>query len=200
MNFLQPSDSTESLSAWSPLKCVRDKYAQRYFFSDAPKQQRKLSPPRCVDRIALEEAFSWLEINDQMSDDYKEDQHKKKSLGRVENTCVKQRVKEISKRLKIKKEYKKLIQELNVLKNESVGMLNCAGDLQTEDKRRLFMDSVQNHLKRVVDFKNSKVHYINSQSPKWTSCDRTLALETIKKMSVRHQVLMDEWIETLVNT
>ncbi|XP_050057039.1 uncharacterized protein LOC114127358 [Aphis gossypii] len=200
MNFLQPSDSTESLSAWSPLKCERDKYAQRYFFSDAPKQQRKLSPPRYVDRIALEEAFSWLEINDQMSDDYKEDQHKNKSLDRVENTCVKQRVKEISKRLKIKKEYKKLIQELNVLKNESVGMLNCAGDLQTEDKRRLFMDSVQNHLKRVVDFKNSKVRYINSQSPKWTSRDRTLALETIKKMSVRHQVLMDEWIETLVNT
>lgn len=102
--------------------------------------------------------------------------------------------------LKIKKEFKKIIQEFYVLRNESVGMLNCAGDLQTEDKRRLFIDSVQNHLKRVVDFHESQVRYVNSKAPRWTSCDRTLALETLKKISTRHQVLMDEWIETVVNS
>lgn len=87
-----------------------------------------------------------------------------------------------------------------MLRNESVGMLNCAGDLQTEDKRLLFIDSVQNHLKRVVDFHESHVRYVNSKESSWTSCDRTLVLETLKKMSKRHQVLMDEWIETVVNS
>lgn len=61
MHFLHRSESTDSLLAWSPLECERNKYAQRYFLSTTSKQ-RKLQPT-LLDRTVLDRTFRRLEGN-----------------------------------------------------------------------------------------------------------------------------------------
>jgi len=61
MHFLHKSESTDSLLAWSPFACERDKYAQQYFLSTFPKQ-RKL-PPVLLDRTVLDRTFRRLKDN-----------------------------------------------------------------------------------------------------------------------------------------
>lgn len=61
MHFLHRSESTESLAAWSPFECDRNKYAQRFYLSATPKK-RELPSTR-LDRTALERTFRQLEGN-----------------------------------------------------------------------------------------------------------------------------------------
>ncbi|XP_026814679.1 uncharacterized protein LOC113554802 [Rhopalosiphum maidis] len=200
MYSLQRAESTDSLSAWSPFKCVRDEHAQRYFFSDAAKQ-RKLSPPTCLDRTVLDQVFRWLS-KFQLTD-CKEEPRTTTNGYRAENACLKRAIKviEIKKDYKVtmERENKKLNREFTALRNESVRILFCSGDRQTNDKWRLIADSVQAYLTRVRQFFDCQLLYINSMASTWPLRNRTLALEKLKKLYTCNVSRMDEWIETVVN-
>jgi len=101
-------------------------------------------------------------------------------------------------KVQIGKEYRTFEREFIELRVESMRMLSCSGDSQTDDGWILIADRVQEYLSRVREFFNSKLSHINSMESTWTLRRRTLALEVLKKLYTRDVSRMDDWIETVV--
>jgi len=100
--------------------------------------------------------------------------------------------------VKIGREYNKFERELIALRVDSVRMLSCSGDRQTDDGWGLIADRVQEYLSRVREFFDSKLSHVNSIESTWTLRRRNLALEVLKKLYTREMSRMDDWIETVV--
>ncbi|KAL4122137.1 hypothetical protein QTP88_014523 [Uroleucon formosanum] len=226
MHFLHRSESTDSLLAWSPLECERNKYAQRYFLSTTSKQ-RKLQPT-LLDRTVLDRTFRRLEGN--QSTDCEKEPAETTSGYRAKNVRRKSAIKAMRKNLitythvftivsivfetkllnkhcektdyevQICREYKRFEREFITLRVDSVRMLSCSGDRQTDDGWGLIADRVQEYLIRIREFFDSKLSHINSMESTWTLRRRTLALEVLKKLYVRDVSRMDDWIESVVES
>jgi len=101
--------------------------------------------------------------------------------------------------LQIGREYKTFEREFIALRVDSMRMLSCSDDPQTDDRWILIADRVQEYLSRVREFFDSKLSHINLMESTWTLRRRTLALEVLKKLYARDVSRMDEWIEMVVN-
>eukprot|EP00102_Acyrthosiphon_pisum_P014794 XP_008185038.2 PREDICTED: uncharacterized protein LOC103309974 [Acyrthosiphon pisum] len=205
MHFLHQSESTDSLLAWSPLECERNKYAQRYFLSTAAKQ-RKMQPT-LLHRTILDRIFRRLEGYQTT----KCEKEPKKTISghRAKNARPESAIEAFGTKphnmncekaeyeVQIGKEYKTVEKEFIALRVDSVRMLSCS-DQQTDDGWILIADRVQEYLIRVREFFNSKLSHINSMESTWTLRRRTLALEALKKLYTHDVSRMDDWIESVV--
>eukprot|EP00102_Acyrthosiphon_pisum_P019027 XP_016656237.1 PREDICTED: uncharacterized protein LOC107882428 [Acyrthosiphon pisum] len=205
MHFLQQSESTDSLLAWSPLECERNKYAQRYFLSTAVKQ-RKMQPT-LLHRTVLERAFRRLEGN--QTTKCEKEQAETISGYRAKNARPESAIEAFGTeprnkncetaeyKVQIGKEYKTVEKEFVALRVDSMRMLSCS-DQQTDDGWILIADRVQEYLTKVREFFDSKLSHINSMESTWTLRRRTLALEVLKKMYAHDVSRMDDWIDSVV--